>query len=155
MSFTATITGIPELMTNLQIASISSGPALERGLKKGGLLVQAASQKEVPVDKDVLRPSAYTRAKFGQFVKEVQVGYTASYAVYVHENTDAVHGEAYNQKYADQIARGLKGYHSRGANQKAKFLIDPANRNAPLVQRLIVNEVQKSLNAVTKTRSKL
>ena len=150
MSFTATITGIPELMANLQIASISSGPALERGLKKGGLLVQAASQKEVPVDKGVLKNTAYTRAKFGQFIKEVQVGYTASYAIYVHENMDAVHGEAYNQKYADQIARGLKGYHSRGANQKAKFLIDPANKLADVVEGILAMEIAKELSKVTK-----
>ena len=113
------ITGIEELATRLQKAAMSSTPALRRGLKLGGLLIQTESQREVPVDKGVLKETAYTRSKFGQFVQEVRVGYTASYAIYVHENMDAVHGQAYNQKYAEQISRGVRGYHSRGANHKA------------------------------------
>jgi hypothetical protein len=147
---TITITGVSELMTKLQVAATSSGPALESALKKGGLLVQAASQKEVPVDQGNLKNSAFTRAHFGQFVKEVRVGYTAGYAVYVHENVDAAHGSAYNAKYADEIARGLKGYHNKGANQKAKFLIDPANKLAGVIQWLIAGAIQGTLSAITK-----
>lgn len=62
----------------------------------------------------------------------IVVGYTANYAVYVHEDTEAAHGEIYNTKYAAEIAqgytksgkrkRGWKGKTMRGPNQQAKFL---------------------------------
>ncbi|KKN23036.1 hypothetical protein LCGC14_0909070 [marine sediment metagenome] len=68
----------------------------------------------------------------------VNVGYGASYAPYVHENLEAAHGEAYNAKHAgrlktkrDKQGRFLKGSGakkgagSRGAGQQAKFLEQP------------------------------
>ena len=72
--------------------------------------------------------------------ESVVVGYTAAYAVHVHENLEAAHGAAYNAKYADEIAqgqtvnkkgrvvkkRGWKGRTSRGPGQQAKFLEQPA-----------------------------
>jgi hypothetical protein len=64
------------------------------------------------------------KAERGQ--ASVVVGYSTKYAVYVHEDLEAAHGEAYNQKYADQIAARLAGFHSRGTNQQAKFLEAPA-----------------------------
>src|SRR5208283_1222248 len=55
------------------------------------------------------------RAKLVQYMsspnavqgESVIVGYTANYAVYVHENLEAAHGQAYNIKYAAKIAEGL------------------------------------------------
>ena len=54
-------------------------------LKAAGLLLQRESQKLVPVDFGFLKASAYTRATGTGLATVVQVGYTASYAVYVHE----------------------------------------------------------------------
>lgn len=50
----------------------------------------------------------------------VNVGYAASYAVAVHENLEAAHGEAFNVKH-----RGEKGFTSRGPGQQAKYLEQP------------------------------
>ena len=59
---------------------------VEAGLYAGGLVIQAEAQKNTPVEFGNLRGSAYTqRAMFGS---GVEVGYSAEYAIYVHENME-------------------------------------------------------------------
>jgi hypothetical protein len=59
----------------------------------------------------------------------VIVGYTAEYALHVHENLEAAHGAAYNVKYAAYYKRGKRAGQlkiQRGPEQQAKFLERPA-----------------------------
>jgi hypothetical protein len=62
--------------------------------------------------------------------RSVIVGYTASYAVHVHENLEAAHGQEYNVKHAQHYGpRSKKAGElvvQRGPNQQAKFLEKPA-----------------------------
>lgn len=50
-------------------------------------MFQAEAQRRVPVHKGNLRASAYTR-KAQTNPKAVEVGFTAAYAIYVHENLE-------------------------------------------------------------------
>lgn len=116
------------------------------GLIKAGEYVQAESQKIVPVDYGPLKASAFTRISGKNTAKpKVTVGYTAAYAVYVHENLDAAHGAAFNAKHAAELAYAKKHKikhgpyrHARGTNQTAKFLEIPFRRA----------QVAGSLNAI-------
>ena len=90
--------------------------------------------------------------------KSVVVGYTAAYAVYVHENLEAAHGTAYNAKYAAEISqgqmvnkkgrvvkkKGWKGRTSRGPEQQAKFLEQPARElsNSGELSQDVVNAMR-------------
>lgn len=85
------VTGIQQLAQKLKARKGHYATAFERGLKKGGLYLQRRSQKLVPIDTGALRNSAFTRAKGAGFDVVVQVGYTSSYAIYVHENMSAHH----------------------------------------------------------------
>lgn len=78
--------GMAEVQRNLnsEIAKIE-GRTLA-GLLAGGLIIQRAAQKNVPVEFGNLKGSAYTRKAMGN-ANAVEVGFTADYAVYVHENT--------------------------------------------------------------------
>jgi hypothetical protein len=58
---------------------------------------------------------------------QVTVGYTAKYAIYVHEDLELRHGADYNAWYAEEIEAGIK--HARGENQQAKFLEQPFRQN--------------------------
>lgn len=70
--------------------------------------------------------------------ESVVVGYTAAYAVYVHENLEVKHGSDYNAWHGEEISagktksgktkKGWKGKTSRGPNQQAKFLEQPARQ---------------------------
>jgi bacteriophage HK97-gp10 putative tail-component len=71
---------------NREIAGIE-GRTLA-GLLEAGLLIERESKPLVPVDTGNLRGSGYTR-KSGEL--EVEVGYSAAYAVFVHEDLEAHH----------------------------------------------------------------
>ena len=155
------IEGLKEVLRNLQLVHPSLGKAAERGLMRSGLLIQRESMQEVPVDMGNLKASAFTRKTKGDgFTANVQVGYTAAYAIYVHENLDAVHGAAFNAKYAAEIAknkskrkikRATKNrIHSRGEGQKAKFLEDPARRNTDNIVTLVKDEVRNAVGRLGK-----
>lgn len=81
------VTGLDEVMGNLnrEIGNIKGGTM--EGLYAAGLLVQGESQRRVPVDKGNLKASAYTR-RDPSGKPEVEVGFTAAYAPFVHENME-------------------------------------------------------------------
>ncbi len=141
----ANISGIDEIIRNLKKIDTQIARGVARGLKKGGLLLQRESMKIVPVDKGNLRGSAFTRNVGGSgFDTDIVVGYSAGYAVYVHEDLEAAHGEAYNVKYAGQIADSRnKGFRSRGPNQQAKFLEQPARDLKPTILKIIHQEAKR------------
>lgn len=94
--------------------------AYSRGVRKFGLFIFAKMQKRVPVDKGVLKASGFVRSEGAGRDTKVFVGYTAGYAVFVHENLDAAHGAEFNAKHAEAIAAGLE--HTRGIGQRAKWI---------------------------------
>ena len=105
-------------------AAMANG--IHKALVKAGLLLLRASQKIVPVDTGNLRSSGFTRADGTGWDTKVTVGYTASYAVFVHENLD--------------------NKHKKG--KQAKFLEEPARAMHPQLQQMIRDEVQKGLKGV-------
>lgn len=148
------VTGMGKVIKNLRKVSRKSGMGIERGFKKAGAHILRESQQEVPVDLGHLKGSGFVRKTKGTRASTVvTVGYTADYAVFVHENEKAAHGEEYNRKYAEQIRkakdRRKKGTKAsvrpRGPGQKAKFLEDPAVRNRKKVLLFILEEVSKDL----------
>jgi len=101
------ITGIPNILRNLVKAKKGLGKELERGLKKAGLNLQRDSQKIVPIDTSNLKNSAFTRKEGGTggLGTVIWVGYTAGYAIYVHENMNARHRTGKIAKYLEKPAR--------------------------------------------------
>ncbi len=145
MAKLASISGIDEIIKNLKRIDAQIARGVARGLKRGGLLLQRESQKIVPVDKGPLKASAFTRNVGGSgFKTDIIVGYTAGYAVYVHEDLEAAHGAAFNEKYAKQIANSKnKRFRSRGVNQQAKFLEQPARQLKQEILKIIHQEAKK------------
>lgn len=141
----AAITNIPAIKAHLLKDLHRRMRGMTIGLKKCGLLLHRESMKIVPVDTGTLKASVFTRSEKDNtpFVV-VYVGYTAAYALPVHENLDALHGAAFNIIYAHQLAaykelqrKGLMIMrlasdgpfsHSRGPYQQAKFLSTPFRR---------------------------
>lgn len=62
------------------------------GMKEAGLLVQRNAQKRVPVEQGKLRASAYTRNAMDRSFG-VEVGFSAEYALWVHENIEVNAGK--------------------------------------------------------------
>jgi hypothetical protein len=141
--FVAELNGLPEALAGIKAAYQRKGEATARGLKKAGLSLQHWSQEVAPVDKGIMYGSAFTRlTKNAGFNSEVQVGYTTSYAIFVHENLNAAHGDVYNEKYAAEIERGDKGFHLRKPNEQAKFLENPAREHAQDIKDIVAREAR-------------
>lgn len=101
----ANMLDIPKLR-NLQKKMQGKGATQNRklavGLTRAGLHLQAVSEEIVPVRTGNLKNSAFTRASgVGTPRPEVRVGYTAGYALYVHENLDAWHKPGKEAKFLE------------------------------------------------------
>lgn len=104
------IGGVKRVISMFDRRSKALGRAFVRGAKKAGLALQRESQKVVPVDTGNLKNSATTRVDDSNkgFDAQVTVGYTANYAVYVHENLTARHAPGKTAKFLEGPAREMR-----------------------------------------------
>ena len=123
MAKLVSITGIKPVLANLKKADVSLGMRAALGLKAAGLFLQRESQRLVPVDTGNLKASAFTRAAGFGHTMTVTVGYTANYAIFVHEAVGMV---LKGQKRTGDKAKG-KYWDPQGRAQ-AKFLEEPSRR---------------------------
>jgi len=123
-----------------------SGRGISRGLKLAGAFLLRESKKQVPVDiVGNLKASGFVRAEDSAEKTKVTVGYTAAYAIYVHENLDAAHGVHFNEKHKDEI--NAEAEHLRGFGQKAKFLEDPYKENIKTMQYIVAKEMMRDIKS--------
>jgi len=120
------VVGLENVLKNLneQIAGIESRSMA--GLFEAGLKVEAVSNRKVPVHLDNLRAGSYTRK--GSEDKTVEIGYTAAYAVFVHENME--------QKLKGQPRASGKGVYW-GPSGQPKFLESTINENQKNILEII------------------
>lgn len=131
------IRGLQTVIGRLRQSNAIYNQRLHNGIVRAAAVIFRASQQLVPIDTGFLRASGFVRVT-GTGIKTVAaIGYTAAYAIYVHENLEALHGQAFNTAYAKQLrgARKLKRAgvlsanspfrHNRGPRQQAKFLEHP------------------------------
>lgn len=85
------ISGFDNVLRNLnqKIGMIKSKS--RQGLKVAGLIVEGASKRMTPVDTGNLRAGTYTELLEISGNVGVEIGYTANYAVFVHERTELHH----------------------------------------------------------------
>lgn len=121
MSKNVEVTGLNALVKGLKKRSKRYEKGFERGIVKAALFLQRESQLIVPVDTGTLRNSAFTRKVGKGLNTDAVVGYTAFYAVYVHENTTAQHA----------------------AGKSAKYLEKPYREKRPEIRQIINDEVAK------------
>ena len=105
MAIVSYVQGVDEVLKNMKLAKALVGKNIEVGLKRAGLFLQRQSQKVVPIDKNVLKPSADTRSKYKGVATVVSVVYTTSYAIYVHERTELKHAPGKQAKFLEEPAR--------------------------------------------------
>lgn len=126
---TVHIDGVDRVLTNISLLEKGTKVGLRLGLTKAGLVLQRISQTFVPVHYGNLKASAFTRldAFPGSGVMIVFVGYTAAYAIYVHENMEM---KLQGQERPYTAKGGYQGHYwdpaGRGQN---KFLERPYRRH--------------------------
>ncbi len=125
--------GLKKVTGNFSKARKGAAAGVEIGLKKAGLFLQAQSQKLVPVDTGNLRNTAFTRSEGSGVDTEVHVGYTAEYAVYVHEDLFASHMKKDKEGQDVQIGQ-------------AKFLEQPMREHRDDLIRIVRDEVKRRMS---------
>ena len=116
------ISGVQKLVADFKDLERRYARGFRTGLSMAGLLIQRESQLIVPIDTSNLKNSAFTRT-FGQgFQSFTLVGYTASYAVFVHE--DLLVGHA--------------------PGKTAKFLTLPLKANVETIVQIVRREMQRA-----------
>ena len=134
----ATITGRAAVRKMLRNSIPRNANALRRGLIVGGLALQRWSQLLVPVDTGNLKNSAFTRAEGVGLSTVVLVGYTAKYALYVHESIEMKlkgqrrAGQPYHGNYWDPAGRG-----------QAQFLVDPMRARRLELSQIVYQEAKR------------
>ncbi len=155
------VRGLERILARLAKQKQDLAKRCETGLKAAGLELLRDSMALVPIDTGTLRASAPQTTRLvpptgGGFDSKMIVGYGTAYAVYVHEDLDALHGQAYNDAYIIQSQTTVRsgknkgqtrtrrkwsqravamGYHRggkphiRGPHQQAKFLERPFREN--------------------------
>jgi len=143
------VTGLPGVLKALQAHKKATIQALRANVKDAAIFLLNESNKIVPVDENLLWRSGQVRdVSEPRRVIAFRVEYRTSYAVYVHEDLTKAHGEAYNKKYAAQIAqaasmkgragaRARKKWFPRKPEEQAKFLERPARERRADIIRIV------------------
>lgn len=79
--------GQSKVLKNLNKELKNIKNATFEGLLKGGFIIERESNKRVPIETGVLRASSYVR-KNQDGKRSVVIGYSSSYAIFVHENME-------------------------------------------------------------------
>lgn len=79
------VQGINEAVSAVMQMGELTAEGVARGLMAAGLLIQRRAMMKTPVEYGFLRASAFTRIDRDQL--EVEVGFSANYAIYVHALT--------------------------------------------------------------------
>ena len=117
------VEGMDELNRALAELAPEVTEEVEAGLYAGGLVIQAEAQRNTPVEFGNLRGSAYTqRPPIGG---GVEVGYSAEYATYVHENMEqTLAGEPRPSGLGTYWNPGGPKFLERAVNEKAGEVLD-------------------------------
>lgn len=138
------VIGVDNVLRNIRATPDKIGIGVSRGLRLAGLVLQRASQEQVPVEFGVLKASAFTKAGGVGLKTFVDVGFTAAYAVYIHENREIWPPGMRLKGQPRQPNPPHKGnYWDPQGKAKPKFLEDPARLLMPTFKKIIVDEVKK------------
>ncbi len=130
------VIGVAQVVSNLRrrFRQLAAGNAT--GLKMAGLHLQRTSQRLVPVDYGFLKASAYTRHTGEGWNTVVTIGYTAAYALYVHENRE-IWPPGMRLKGQDRSKPHKGKYWDPQNRAQPKFLEDPARTEAGMIRAII------------------
>ncbi len=125
------VDGLDDLNRQLRRLAKESPRAAKRGAFAGALKIQGGAQKNVPVEYGNLQGSAYTQ----KITRGAETGFTAEYALWVHENMEQV-------LKGEPRPSGLGTYWNPGG---PKFLERAVNENLDEINDLVAAYLEEAL----------
>ena len=92
------ITGLQDILNNFERFEAELKERMEEGLRAAGNKIVELSDENVPVDTGELIGSSYVEVSGN----ELEVGYTAEHAIYVHEDLEANHPNGGQAKFLEK-----------------------------------------------------
>lgn len=139
MAEKAEIKGLESVLAGFWKVRGSTAKKAERALKRAGAALLRMSQKLVPVEFGPLKASGFVRADGSGFSTRITVGYTASYALNVHEKVGMVLKGQPRRPSPPHIGH----YWDPKNRGQAKFLEQPARDGANELRKLIYSDFLK------------
>lgn len=127
------IEGVEEIVNNFARLQNTMAADLVRGLKKAGNHLLEVSKDRVPVEYGELKDSGVVEVEDKGLDSTVSVGYTAPYALYVHEKIQ--------MKLQGQPRKSGIGVYW-GPHGSAKFLETPAREMGQELLDIIADEMR-------------
>ncbi len=132
----SSIRGFEDFRINLAKVYAQIGRNTALGLDAAGRFLEADANKRVPIEFGPLRASSYSVGNGGSFDRKIYVGFSAKYALWVHE--------AVGMKLLGQKRRRRGGgpppigrYWDPQPQAQPKFLEQPARELSPEMARII------------------
>ncbi len=145
------ISGLNEFQANLKGARGKLDALIPKGLKVMGLFLQGQSQMLVPVDFGILKASAFTRAIGKGPATIVSTGYTAAYAMFVHEMPSGLDPNRFGrEREAGNPTRG--NFWDPAGRGQSKFLESPSRDAGNRSQMLALMRNTCKLNDITEVK---
>ncbi len=133
------VTGIDQVLKNLNAAIEDIQGRTTAGILEAGLLVQARAMQRVPVEYGFLRASAFTQKINGLLITgSAEVGFHSAYALYVHENLE--------QKLKGEPRKSGLGVYW-GPHGEPKFLESALRDSYDDILKIIAKRARPSGNA--------
>lgn len=142
------------------------------GFERASAKLLQISKKYVPIGPtknlinsgSVIRETALGKGRFStalattssvtsdSYTSGIQYGNSKTpYAIYVHEDTDAKHGAAYNRAYDTQLWRGYAGFnHHKRDEEQAKWMDKAMDEGADEVKGILNTHIALSIRRVLK-----
>lgn len=146
----AKVTGAEKVIARINLECKRTLDRTGQGLMDAAQFLLEKSQEIVPIDYKKLHDSGrvVVSGKGYNFMKvSVQYGgHDVPYAVIVHENPDAMHGQAFNIVHAAQIAKhpATGPYrHPRRPQELYKFLETPMRQYHGKMMQIVANGAKK------------
>jgi hypothetical protein len=138
---TPNVIGLNQIKAKMKTKKAQVAAKLPQALAIAGLFLQRESQLLVPVDFGILKASAFTRSEGKGFATVVNIGYTANYAMFVHEMLSGLDPGRFGRP---RVAPSKGNYWDPSGRGQSKFLEQPARNESNRTKMLnIVRNVLK------------
>lgn len=118
---------------------------LAEGMRAAAEFIKEESLKIVPRQTGYLASTVFVKRVYNQSRPTFVVGFSAKYALIVHERLDLAHGKEFNVKHADKIKNAGAGHpiwFNRGVREQAKFLERPMRENRQKIREIIKSKIR-------------
>lgn len=128
------LTGVQKVLANIRKEGEAAIKRATGGLLAAGFLIEGEAKRRVPVEHGPLRASGYTRMH-PQKELTVQIGFSAAYAIFVHENLE--------QKLKGKPRPSGKGVYWGPSLSGPRFLASAADDNTQKILDIVVRRARQ------------